>query len=324
MPPTMDRLDDEVAADQTDSFTGLLGRLNDQSVRPGKHFDAYADVPWDEHPIDPADPRWELDGLDPLGQTAWYQSQPQEVRAGHRPARHRQQDAGRLLLRGRAQARPARARHHPAGRFTRAAVRVPRGHRGGAALPDVPGVRRPRRPRHGAEAPARGRGRVAAASSGWRGASRSCSSSSCSAARIRSTTCSARPSASKDEGAAPAARADHADPRHRGGPPPLLRSPLAEARVPEARARAPHDPLLRRAADPRRDGRADAEAVPGARGASTASRRTCSARPTTTTPSSRSGAAVSMRKVRVLCRDLGLINPLSKRLWKANKIWQDD
>ena len=81
MTATMDRLDDEVTTDAADTFTGLLGRLNDQSVRPGKHFDAYVDVPWDEHPIDPTDPRWELDGLDPLGKTAWYQSQPQEVRA---------------------------------------------------------------------------------------------------------------------------------------------------------------------------------------------------------------------------------------------------
>ena len=81
MTATMDRLDDEVPAEATDTFTGLLGRLNEQSVRPGKHFDAYVDVPWDEYPIDPADPRWELDGLDPLGKTAWYQSQPQEVRA---------------------------------------------------------------------------------------------------------------------------------------------------------------------------------------------------------------------------------------------------
>jgi hypothetical protein len=31
-----------------------------------------------------------------------------------------------------------------------------------------------------------------------------------------------------------------------------------------------------------------------------------------------------MRKVRMLCRDLGLINPVSKRLWKARKIWQED
>jgi len=41
-------------------------------------------------------------------------------------------------------------------------------------------------------------------------------------------------------------------------------------------------------------------------------------------PEFQEGAAVSMRKVRMLCRDLGLINPLSKRLWKAKKIWQDD
>jgi len=81
MTATMDHLDDEVATDIADSFTGLLGRLNDQSVRPGKHFDAYVDVPWDEHPIDPADPRWELHALDGLGATEWYQAQPQEVRA---------------------------------------------------------------------------------------------------------------------------------------------------------------------------------------------------------------------------------------------------
>ena len=84
MTATMDHLDDEVTTDPAetaDAFTGLLGRLNDQSVRPGKHFDAYVDVPWDEYPIDPTDPRWELDGLDPLGRTAWYQSQPQEIRA---------------------------------------------------------------------------------------------------------------------------------------------------------------------------------------------------------------------------------------------------
>ena len=41
-------------------------------------------------------------------------------------------------------------------------------------------------------------------------------------------------------------------------------------------------------------------------------------------PEFRQGAAVSMRKVRMLCRELGLINPLSKRLWIAKKIWQDD
>ena len=81
MTATLDRLDDEVPTDGTDAFTGLLGRLNEQSVRPGKHFDAYVDVPWDDHPIDPADPRWELSPTDPLGATAWYRGQPQSVRA---------------------------------------------------------------------------------------------------------------------------------------------------------------------------------------------------------------------------------------------------
>lgn len=69
-------LDDE----QVDSaFDTLVRRLNDQSVR--KHFDAYEDVPWDEHPIDPTDPRWELSATDPLGGTEWYRSLPQERRA---------------------------------------------------------------------------------------------------------------------------------------------------------------------------------------------------------------------------------------------------
>ena len=81
MTATMDRLDDEVPTEGADAFTGLLGRLNEQSVRPGKHFDAYVDVSWDDHPIDPADPRWELSPTDPLGATAWYQGQPPAVRA---------------------------------------------------------------------------------------------------------------------------------------------------------------------------------------------------------------------------------------------------
>ena len=71
----------EEQAAESGTFGNLLGRLNDQSIRPGKHFDAYVDVPWDEHPIDPGDPRWELSQLDPLGRTTWYQALPQEVRA---------------------------------------------------------------------------------------------------------------------------------------------------------------------------------------------------------------------------------------------------
>jgi hypothetical protein len=70
----------ELAAEESGgAFDSLVRRLNDQSVR--KHFDAYDDVPWDDHPIDPADPRWELSPDDPLGATDWYRSLPQEKRA---------------------------------------------------------------------------------------------------------------------------------------------------------------------------------------------------------------------------------------------------
>jgi hypothetical protein len=64
-----------------DTWAELVGRLNRQSV--DKHFDAYADVAWDDgdYAIDPADPRWELTDLDPLGATDWYKSLPQETRA---------------------------------------------------------------------------------------------------------------------------------------------------------------------------------------------------------------------------------------------------
>jgi hypothetical protein len=64
-----------------DAFRSLLERLSRQSV--AKHYDAYTDVPWDDpgFAIDPADPRFELDGEDPLGATAWYRALPQPVRA---------------------------------------------------------------------------------------------------------------------------------------------------------------------------------------------------------------------------------------------------
>jgi hypothetical protein len=71
-------LDEEQRADR---FTELVERLSQQSVV--KHFDAYADVAWDDpaYQIDPADPRWELEGDQGLGATEWYRSQPPEVRA---------------------------------------------------------------------------------------------------------------------------------------------------------------------------------------------------------------------------------------------------
>ncbi len=63
------------------TYQHLLRRLSHQSVV--KHFDAYADIDWDadEYRIDPEDPRWELDGDDVLGATAWYRAQPQATRA---------------------------------------------------------------------------------------------------------------------------------------------------------------------------------------------------------------------------------------------------
>ncbi len=62
-------------------FTELLRRLSHQSVV--KHFDAYADVDWDhpDYAIDPRDPRWELDSGSGLAGTDWYRSLPAETRA---------------------------------------------------------------------------------------------------------------------------------------------------------------------------------------------------------------------------------------------------
>src|SRR4051812_31129914 len=72
---------DEVSVSDADGrWQTLLDRLNDLSVT--KHFDAYADVAWDDpaFALDPTDPRWELSADDPLGGTEWYQSLPQPTR----------------------------------------------------------------------------------------------------------------------------------------------------------------------------------------------------------------------------------------------------
>ena len=62
-----------------------MQRLSRQSVE--KHFDAYADIPWDDpaYAIDPDDPRFELGPDDPLGGTAWYRGQPAGRAVAHRP-----------------------------------------------------------------------------------------------------------------------------------------------------------------------------------------------------------------------------------------------
>jgi hypothetical protein len=78
-----DELPAEVAPSALDpeAYGALLARLSHQSVV--KHFDAYADVPWDEpgFEIRPNDPLWELPDTDGLGATSWYRALPQETRA---------------------------------------------------------------------------------------------------------------------------------------------------------------------------------------------------------------------------------------------------
>jgi P-aminobenzoate N-oxygenase AurF len=66
---------------QRETYDGLVRRLSHQSVV--KHFDAYADVAWDspEFAIDPDDSRWELLSDEGLGATAWYRAQPPGVRS---------------------------------------------------------------------------------------------------------------------------------------------------------------------------------------------------------------------------------------------------
>ncbi len=73
--------EEERAVGRQESYDALVRRLSHQSVV--KHFDAYADIAWDseEFRIDPADLRWDLGDDDPLGASEWYRSQPASVRA---------------------------------------------------------------------------------------------------------------------------------------------------------------------------------------------------------------------------------------------------
>ena len=62
-------------------WAALLARLNQQSVT--KHFDAYADVTWDDERfrIDPDDPVWQLGPDNPLANTDWYRALPASTRS---------------------------------------------------------------------------------------------------------------------------------------------------------------------------------------------------------------------------------------------------
>lgn len=61
------------------AYEQMLQTLSEGSVHV--HFDPYEDIAWDspELAIDPQDPRWILSPtLDPLGATSWYQTQPRK------------------------------------------------------------------------------------------------------------------------------------------------------------------------------------------------------------------------------------------------------
>jgi hypothetical protein len=66
----------EEARTTRESYEALLARLSRQSV--SKRYECYRDIDWDapEHRIDPADPLWELQPSDPLGSTSWYRALP--------------------------------------------------------------------------------------------------------------------------------------------------------------------------------------------------------------------------------------------------------
>jgi hypothetical protein len=59
-------------------YQAMLRTLSEASVE--QHFDAFTDIAWGdpELAIDPADPRWVLPDVDPLGRTEWYRSLPLE------------------------------------------------------------------------------------------------------------------------------------------------------------------------------------------------------------------------------------------------------
>jgi hypothetical protein len=79
---TASELDEQATlAGANDKFRQIVARLSKISVE--QHFDAYADIDWDaaENAIEATDPRWVLPEFEPLSQTDWYRSQPDELQA---------------------------------------------------------------------------------------------------------------------------------------------------------------------------------------------------------------------------------------------------
>jgi hypothetical protein len=77
---TADRERDRAVAERR-AYEAVIERLSKASV--DKHWEPYVDIPWDDPDflVRQDDPRWELPGVDRLGGCAWYREQPPEVRA---------------------------------------------------------------------------------------------------------------------------------------------------------------------------------------------------------------------------------------------------
>ncbi|MGW0808079.1 AurF N-oxygenase family protein [Nonomuraea sp. NPDC002799] len=63
------------------AYEAVIERLSKASV--DKHWEPYRDIPWEdpEFLVEQTDPRWELPGFDKLGSHPWYRSRSPEVRA---------------------------------------------------------------------------------------------------------------------------------------------------------------------------------------------------------------------------------------------------
>ncbi|WP_433325928.1 AurF N-oxygenase family protein [Spirillospora sp. CA-294931] len=63
------------------TYEKALARLSKASVN--KHWEPYKDIPWDdpEYAVDPEDPRWILPAHDPLSRDPWYLAQTPRVQA---------------------------------------------------------------------------------------------------------------------------------------------------------------------------------------------------------------------------------------------------
>jgi hypothetical protein len=75
IPPAIAPISDQ----NSHHFEHRVRQLSERSVT--KYYQAYRDIDWQAHPIDPGDPNFELDDAHPLASSPWYQALPQAERA---------------------------------------------------------------------------------------------------------------------------------------------------------------------------------------------------------------------------------------------------